>query len=83
MLSANWWDTNEDLSTGITNCELDVNQRTTIVAIQFGNNKKSLDNQGECLVDWGKPKVFEEVAWHTHNLLKRLKCESKMKTTEE
>jgi hypothetical protein len=37
------------------------NWRIIVVVVKFGNNKKSIDNQGECLVDQGKLKFFEEV----------------------
>ncbi len=40
---------------------LDVNQITTVVIDQFGNNKKISNNQSECSIDWEKLKFFEEV----------------------
>jgi hypothetical protein len=49
--SASWWDASKGSNIGTIDCGLDINRKPTIVGDQFGNDKKSLDNQGECLVD--------------------------------
>ncbi len=49
--SANWWNTIKSSSTRTTNFGLDVNQRTIVAIDWLGNNKKSLDNQGQSSID--------------------------------
>jgi hypothetical protein len=49
--NAHWWDTNKSSSTRTIKYGLDVNLKTTTIVDQFGNNKKSLDHQGECSID--------------------------------